>query len=262
MKKEDYYIYGKHAVYSALNNSDRKIDEVICIENNNTEIKNNIQNLIKNNKNKIKLKYINVNSFENIIKKDVKHQGLLAKAHKLNIKNYLNILDKKKNSENNMKYGVILDRITDPHNIGAIYRTAKAFGIDFILNTNRNSVIENSTILNVACGAFETMQTFVTNNITNTIRNFISKGWWIIALDHEAKSNIDTIIKKMNNNDKIIFIFGSEGKGIRRLVKENCSFIVKIPNAPSTQSINVSNAAAIVFYEIFKLKNSNLNGAG
>ena len=63
----------------------------------------------------------------------------------------------------------------------------------------------------------------------------------------------------MNNNDKIIFIFGSEGKGIRRLVKENCSFIVKIPNAPNTQSINVSNAAAI-FYEIFKMKTIVLEG--
>lgn len=255
MKKEDYYIYGKHAVYSALNNTDRKIDEVFCIDNNNTEIKNKIQKLITNNKNKIKLNYINVNSFENIVKKDVKHQGVLAKAHKLNIKSYLNILDKNRLHE--MQYGVILDRITDPHNIGAIYRTANAFGIDFILNTNRNSVIENSTILNAACGAFETMQTFITNNITNAIRNFISKGWWIVALDHQANSNIDTIIKKMNNNDKIIFVFGSEGKGIRRLIKENCNFIVKIPNAPNTQSINVSNAAAIVFYEIFKL-NKNI----
>ena len=63
----------------------------------------------------------------------------------------------------------------------------------------------------------------------------------------------------MNITDKFIFVFGSEGKGIRRLVKKNCNLIANIPNAPNTQSINVSNAAAIVFYEIFKMKNNRVN---
>ena len=63
----------------------------------------------------------------------------------------------------------------------------------------------------------------------------------------------------MSPEDKVVFIFGSEGKGIRRLIKKNCNFIARIPNVPDTHSINVSNAAAIVFYEIFKMNNSILN---
>ena len=77
------------------------------------------------------------------------------------------------------------------------------------------------------------------------IKKFISNGWWVIGLDHEASNNIVSIINKINTNDKVIFVLGSEGKGIRRLIKENCNFLGKIPNIPNTHSINVSNAAAI-----------------
>ena len=156
--------------------------------------------------------------------------------------------------KNDFNYGVILDRITDPNNIGAIYRSAKAFGINFIINTHRNSVFENGTILNVACGAFEDIKTFSTKNISNTLKNFASEGWWTIGLDHDATTNINSIINKMKESDKLIFVFGSEGKGIRRLIKNNCNFIASIPNMPNTKSINVSNAAAIVFYENYREK--------
>ena len=258
MKKEEFFIYGKHAVFSALKNEDRKIDEVICVDDNSELIKS-IQIIINNKKKKTKLKHVNIKVLENKIKRDVKHQGVIAKAHRLDIKNYTHIFDKKRSIKKNVTYGVILDRLTDPNNIGAIYRSAKAFGVNFIVNTSRHSIIENGTILNSACGAFETIQTFVANNISSAIKNFISEGWWVIGLDHEATSDIHAIIKKMGPKDKIVFVFGSEGKGIRRLIKKNCNFIAGIPNVPNTHSINVSNAAAIVFYEIFKMSNTSLN---
>jgi 23S rRNA (guanosine2251-2'-O)-methyltransferase len=258
LKKEEFFIYGKHAVFSALKNDDRKIDEVICIEDN-IELVKSIQIIINNKNKKIKLKYVSIKALENIIKKDVKHQGILARSHRLNIKNYSYIFDKKKSIKKNITYGVILDRLTDPNNIGAIYRSAQAFNVNFIVNSSRHSIIENGTILNSACGAFETIQTFVANNISIAIKKFISEGWWVIGLDHSADSNIYSIIKKMSPEDKVVFIFGSEGKGIRRLIKKNCNFIARIPNVPDTHSINVSNAAAIVFYEIFKMNNSILN---
>ena len=254
MKKDDYYIYGKHAVFSALNNPERKIDEVICIERN-TELRQSLEKLIKKSSQNIKLKYFDNKEIGRLIKGNIKHQGVIAKSYKLKIKKYDNIFDKK-NCKTNKKYGVILDRLTDPNNIGAIYRSAKAFGVGFVINTERNSVIENNTILNVACGTFDSLQTYITNNISTAIKKFIHEGWWVIGLDHEAKSTIDSIIKKIKTTEKIIFVFGSEGKGIRRLIKQNCNFTARIPNVPNTKSINVSNAAAIVFYELFKMNNS------
>ncbi|MDA9559309.1 RNA methyltransferase, partial [Alphaproteobacteria bacterium] len=237
MKKEEFFIYGKHAVFAALNNPERKIDEIMCLEDN-TELRKSIQKVLSENNKKIKLKYVSNRTIESMIKKNLKHQGLLAKSYKLEIENYVSIFDKKSSFKNNLKYGVILDRLTDPNNIGAIYRSAKAFGLNFIINTDRHSVIENSTILNSACGAFDTIKTFITNNISTAIKNFISEGWWVIALDHKANSNLDVVINKMTTSDKIIFVFGSEGRGIRRLIKENCNFTVYIPNIANTQSIN------------------------
>lgn len=249
MKNEKLLIYGKHAVFSALNNPKRKIEELFLIKDN-LELKKAISLLINKNEKKIKIKYIDNKTIDNIFHHSVKHQGIVASSYKLKIKNYLNIFEKK----NDFNYGVILDRITDPNNIGAIYRSAKAFGINFIINTHRNSVFENGTILNVACGAFEDIKTFSTKNISNTLKNFASEGWWTIGLDHDATTNINSIINKMKESDKLIFVFGSEGKGIRRLIKNNCNFIASIPNMPNTKSINVSNAAAIVFYENYREK--------
>ena len=108
--------------------------------------------------------------------------------------------------------------------------------------------------MNAACGAFENVKTYSTKNISNTLKNFALEDWWTIGLDHDASTNINSIIQKMKKSDKLIFVFGSESKGIRRLIKKNCNFIASIPNMPNTQSINVSNAAAIVFYENYSLK--------
>ncbi len=252
MNKEKLIIYGKHAVFSALNNSNRKIDELMVSEGS-SELKEAVKVILSKTRRQVKLKIVTSRAIENVINNNVKHQGILAKSYKLKLNNYKSILIKKNKMKDNLRCGVILDRLNDPNNIGAVYRSAKAFGINFILNTNKHSALENSTILNSACGAFDTMQTFTTNNISNAIKSFTTHGWWTVGLDHEANANIEKILGKMRISDKIIFVLGSEGKGIRRLIKKNCSFIASIPNVPDTHSINVSNAAAIVFYEAFKL---------
>ena len=249
MKNEKFFIYGRHAVFAALANLRRRVDEIYIIRDN-QELKKSIGLLLIKNKRKINLRYVDNNFFDITFKKKVKHQGIALKTYKLNLSNYTSVFE-----SNKFKIGVILDSLTDPNNIGAIYRSAKAFDINFIINSTKNAVTENSALLNSACGAYETMNTFVTNNISNAIKKFIFQGWWVIGLDHKANTNIQDIISKMKITDKFIVVFGSEGKGIRRLIKKNCNFIANIPNAPNTQSINVSNAAAIVFYEIYNMKN-------
>lgn len=249
MKNEKLLIYGRHAAFAALINLKRRIDEIYLIKDN-LDLKQSLESLLEKYDRNTKLKYVDNNFFDKILNKKVKHQGILVKSYKIDLPNYTKLFQNKK-----FRNGIILDSLTDANNTGAIYRSAKAFDIDFIINSTKNSIIENSALLNSACGAFETTNTFITNNISNAIKKCILEGWWVIGLDHKADNNIQEVISKMNIKDKFIFVFGSEGKGIRRLIKQNCNFIASIPNAPNTQSINVSNAAAIIFYEIFKMKN-------
>lgn len=249
MKNEKILIYGRHAVIAALNNVKRKIDRIYILKNN-KELNLLVKPLLLNRKKSINLKYVDIFFLDNVLKKKVKHQGVVAQSYKINQPNYQLIFQNKK-----YKCGIILDSITDANNSGAIYRSAKAFALDFIINTKKNSILESSALLNTACGAFESVDTFVTNNISNSIKTFITEGWWVIGLDHKANLDIQEVISKLKRTEKCIFIFGSEGKGIRRLIKKNCNFLAKIPNVANTESINVSNAAAIVFYELFKRLN-------
>lgn len=253
MESEKVFIYGKHAVLAAIANSKRVVDSLYLLKENKA-FNLYVKLLLNKNKVDINIKYINNHFIDSILKKRVKHQGIVAKSNKLKLNNYKQIFDADK-----FKNGVILDSITDPNNVGAIYRSAKAFGIDFIINSKKNAITENNALLNSACGAFETVNTYVASNISNAIKSLISEGWWVIGLDHKAKINISDIINKMKQQDKFVFILGSEGKGIRRLIKENCNFLTSIPNAPNTNSMNVSNAAAIVFYETYKMRNNIIN---
>lgn len=248
VKKQTLIIYGKHAVVSALSNKKRIIDKIFVL-NNNSETKKIIIEKINQVGRKLKINNVDKVTFDKILQKKVKHQGVIVISKKLVLDDYKSLLKNK-----SFKYGVILDSITDPNNIGAIYRSANAFGIDFIINSNQRALIESSALLNTACGAFENVNSYTTNNISNAIKKLKEEGWWVVGLDHEATTEIKEIFLEADRKEKYVFVFGSEGKGIRRLIKKNCSLIAKIPHIIDTHSINVSNAAAIIFHEIFKLK--------
>ena len=243
--REPLFIYGKHAALSAISNSKRKIDELYLTKDN-KKLYEACENILNKINRKIKCKFVNSKYLDHLLKKQVKHQGIVVKSYKIEMPKYSYIFDK------NFKNGIIIDSITDPNNVGAIYRSARAFGFDFVINSTRNSILENSALINVACGAFDAVDTYKANNISIAIKKLKSEGWWIVGLDHIAKQSISDVLNIINENDKLIFILGSEGKGIKRLIKENCHFLASIPNVPNTNSINVSNAAAISFYEVFK----------
>lgn len=247
-KKQTLLIYGKHAVFAALSNKKRTIDKIFVL-NDNLELKKKIIEKLNEINRNLKINNVDKAIFDKILKKNVKHQGVIVLSKKLVLADYKNLFENK-----SFKYGVILDSITDPNNMGAIYRSANAFGIDFIINSNQRALIESSALLNTACGAFENVNSYTTNNISNAIKKFKEEGWWVVGLDHKAATEVNEIFLKADSKEKYIFIFGSEGKGIRRLIKKNCNLVTKIPHIVNTHSINVSNTAAIIFYEIFKFR--------
>ena len=155
-------------------------------------------------------------------------------------------------SEESYKYsvGLILDNITDINNVGGIYRNSYAFNIDFIISESRNAPLENNSLINSACGSYDKIRSYKTKNINLAIKRLKENNWWIVGLDHNADLNLKDFIKNKKYNSKVVFVLGSEGKGIRNLVKKNCDDVINIETNKYSQSINVSSAAAILLYNI------------
>mgnify|MGYP001463064076 FL=1 len=167
--EDSILIYGKHAVFGALKNPNRIIEEIYLSEKN-----QNFEKQLEVYKNKSNKNFLIKEMKKNFIKQNfsttIKHQGIIAKCKKLELKDYFDFLKDLKEKKRSL--GVIIDGITDPNNVGAIYRSSHAFRADFILSERRNTPYENNTILNSSCGAFDMLTTFKTNNLNQAIKNF------------------------------------------------------------------------------------------
>ena len=236
MKKQTltkYYIYGKHACEAAFLNKSRQIHKIFSTANNSEIIPTKFRSLIE---------IVDIKEFFRFLPEDSVHQGIAILSSPLENK----FLEHAKFSENSTL--AILDQITDPHNFGAILRNAAAFGVEGIIIPNDHSPPENGIVAKASSGALETVPIYNVVNISNTM-NFLKKsGFWIIGLDGSAKE----YISKKALSGKSCLVLGSEGKGLRRLTKENCDVILKIPIDPRMESLNVSVASAIAFYESYK----------
>ena len=125
------------------------------------------------------------------------------------------------------------------------------FDFNFILTSIRNNPVETNSLLNASAGTFENIDTLYANNLVNALKDLKLNGWWIVGLDHNAKHNLKNFNEHYKKMDKLLIVLGSEGKGIRKLVKKNCDILVKIDTKDQNLSLNVSNSAAIAFYQIY-----------
>jgi len=140
---------------------------------------------------------------------------------------------------------IILDNLEDPHNLGAIMRTAEAAGAHGIIIPKRNAVGITETVAKASAGAVEYLPVAKVTNISQTIEKLKERGVWVAACDMGEKMYYETDLK-----GSIALVVGSEGAGISRLVREKCDFIVSIPMLGHINSLNASNAAAVLIYEI------------
>ena len=145
---------------------------------------------------------------------------------------------------------VILDGIEDPHNLGAIVRTAETAGVHGIIIPKRRACGVNSTVNKTSAGAIEYMKIARVNNINETIKYLKEKGLWIMGTDMDT----DTYYYNQDMTGPVAIIIGSEGFGMSRLVKENCDILIKIPMKGKITSLNASVSAGIVMYEAVKQK--------
>ncbi len=141
---------------------------------------------------------------------------------------------------------IMLDGVSDPHNLGAIMRTADAVGADGIIIKKHGSVKLTSTVAKVAAGAIETMPVAMVTNLTKTIDDLKKMDYWIVGTDMKNA----TYYREVDYTSNIVVVVGSEGDGISQLVKKQCDFMVNIPMHNVVSSLNVSVATAVILYEI------------
>lgn len=143
---------------------------------------------------------------------------------------------------------VILDSIQDPHNVGAILRTAECAGADGILITKHNSAPINQTVVKTSAGATEHLKISLVNNLSQSLRLLKENGFWITGSSLENSKDYTNLDYKI----PVALIVGNEEKGIRKLTADNCDFLVQIPMKGEIQSLNVSVAAGIILFEILR----------
>ena len=172
------------------------------------------------------------------------HQGIIAYASAYEYKEIDDILAKAE-KQGEEPFVLILDNLEDPHNLGAIMRTAECAGAHGVIIPKRNACGLTETVAKTSAGAIEYMPCVRVTNIVNAIEELKEKGFWVAACDMGGQDYY-----KADLSGKLAVVIGSEGAGISRLVKENCDFTVSMPMVGRITSLNASNAAAVLMYEV------------
>ena len=141
---------------------------------------------------------------------------------------------------------VMLDQVTDPHNVGAILRSSCAFGADGLIMQKKHAPELSGVLAKTACGGVEHVPVAYETNLTRTLETLQEAGYTAIGLDERGEKAIG----ELERVDKLVMVLGAEGPGLRRLVKEQCDILTRLPMAGAMPSINVSNAAAVALYAL------------
>ncbi len=172
-----------------------------------------------------------------------RHQGVLAYVAPVPYAELEDIL-KAAEAKGEAPFLVLLDELEDPHNLGALLRTADATGVDGILIPRRRSVPLNATVAKTSAGAIEYVPVARIGNVTQTLKELKAKGFWVAGADMDG-----TPYDKADLKGALVLVIGSEGHGMTRLVKEQCDFIVSLPMVGRINSLNASVAGSILMYE-------------
>ncbi|MEL0246336.1 MAG: 23S rRNA (guanosine(2251)-2'-O)-methyltransferase RlmB [Alphaproteobacteria bacterium] len=235
--KETHIIFGLHSSLSAITNKNRSIKKIILTEEvlgKNKKIFESITNVEK--------KILNRKQIDSLTGVKI-HQGIVVYADSLPVKAISDI----RNEEDLV---IILDSLNDPQNVGSIIRTAYAFGVKTIIYSKHNSFEITPFLIKSASGAFENVKLIEVTNLNKTIDFLKKNNFWIVGLDSKSEIEISSVPKDL----KKAVVFGSENKGIKKLILDNCDFRVKvnIKKDKLIDSLNVSNAAAITLFEFRK----------
>ena len=176
-----------------------------------------------------------------------RHQGVLAYVSPVDYMPLDELLESAK-EKSGLPFLLLLDELEDPHNLGAILRTADAVGVDGVLIPRRRSCPLSATVAKTSAGAVEYVPVARIGNIAQTIRELKQQGLWIVGADMDGSADY----YEADLTGAVVLVVGSEGRGISRLVRESCDILVRIPMLGKINSLNVSEAGAVLMYEVLR----------
>jgi len=230
------WLYGLHAVRAALANPRRKVKRAVLTARAAEEIGSKLLGRVRH-------EIVEMDAVGRMLPQTAVHQGVALLCEPLP---RLDIEDALKPSERR-RVVLVLDQISDPHNEGAILRTAAAFGVSAVVIQDRNSAPESGALAKAASGALDVVPMVSVVNISRALEELQKLGFWRVALAGDGEGPLKDAVASEGD---IALVLGSEGSGIRRLVREHCDAAAYVPIDSAMESLNVSNAAAIALYEL------------
>lgn len=233
-------LFGFHAVREAWKNPARFVHALYITEAAMKEFEGDVKTTTKRPAPTIVTK----DDLDKIFPVGTVHQGIALSCQPLAEISVIDIIIK---AEANPKSViVILDQVTDPHNIGAILRSACAFGADGIVMQNRHAPEMTGILAKTACGAVDHIPVAYETNLSRAIEKLKEHHYTVIGMDEHASKTFS----ELHSYERAVIVLGAEGSGMRRLIREHCDVLVTLPTKPPIASLNVSNAAAVALYAL------------
>lgn len=235
------HLFGIHAISTVLKRDPKRIQRILILKGRNDERMHNLFETAMSHK--IQVEQVGKRELEELVEGGV-HQGVVAFCRPIPTRTD-KYLEELLDNLNEPPFILVLDGVTDPHNLGACLRTADAAGVHAVIAPKDKSAPLNATASKVACGAAEAIPYVLVTNLARTLKSLQKRGIWTTGTAGET----DLDVYNANLTGPMALIMGAEGQGMRRLTREHCDQLVKIPMAGEVSSLNVSVATGVCLFE-------------
>jgi 23S rRNA (guanosine2251-2'-O)-methyltransferase len=246
----DALLYGRHAVAAALANSERRWRRLVILAGHEEEATALVAGARAmrrphlGERGEAAISVFDQSGFAAILPRHAVHQGLALEVEPLPEPDLEDVL--RAGPASGQCIIVVLDQLSDPQNIGAVMRSAAAFGALAVVIPAHRAPPKTGALAKAASGALESVPLVRVVNLARTLDRLKGAGFWVCGLDETAPQPL----AQLDAGERIAIVLGSEGGGIRRLVRERCDFRARLPTRPAQPTLNVSNAAAVALYEL------------
>ncbi len=231
-----YWLYGLHPVRAALGNQAREYHRLITTING----AKNLGDVPG------KPEIVDRKAIDRLVTSDAVHQGVALEVSPLADMPLEDLVER-----DDITCLVVLDQVTDPHNVGAVMRSAAAFGASAVITTWRHSPPETAVLAKASAGTLEIMPYVRGNNLADQLSKMREAGFILIGLDASGDTTPEQLMQNPKTKpDRIALVLGAEGKGLRKRTVDLCDHIMRLPIAETVDSLNVSNAAAVALYAL------------